>query len=106
MHDLQLILFLDGPPAKVSSIKRYDIDSIYSEYVKITLKTTEAGTAKSQSGTNSLKELDSGSYERTKRKYKKKSKEHLTTANSSVSLLKPLNQSQNGKFQTFKHVFI
>jgi hypothetical protein len=90
----------------VSSIKRCDIDRIYSEYVKITLKTTEAGTTKSQSGKNSIKVHDAESHEKTKRKYKKQNKDHVETPNSSVSLLKPANQSQNGKILQFKYVFL
>ena len=38
---------LEGPPPKIASFKRGDIDRIYSEYVQVTLKAAEAEAAKS-----------------------------------------------------------
>ena len=94
---LNLLLFLDGPPSKISTLKRDDIDRIYSEYVKITLKSSENTKAKPQMVVKSSKADGSGNPERVKRKYKKRQKEQHVVQNNSVSLLKPTSQSQPGK---------
>ena len=95
---LNLLLFLDGPPSKISTLKRDDIDRIYSEYVKITLKSSENTKAKPQMVVKSSKADGSGNPERVKRKYKKRQKEQHVVQNNSVSLLKPTSQSQPGKY--------
>ena len=95
---LNLLLFLDGPPSKISTLKRDDIDRIYSEYVKITLKSSENTKAKPQMLVKSSKADGSGNPERVKRKYKKRQKEQHVVQNNSVSLLKPTSQSQPGKY--------
>ena len=93
-----MLLFLDGPPSKISTLKRDDIDRIYSEYVKITLKSSENTKAKPQMVVKSSKSDGSGNPGRVKRKYKKRQKEQYVVQNNSVSLLKPAGQSQPGKY--------
>jgi len=92
--------FPDGPPSKISTLKRDDIDRIYSEYVKITLKSSENTKAKPQMVVKSSKSDGSGNPERVKRKYKKRQKEQHVVQNNSVSLLKPAGQSQPGQNYT------
>ena len=98
LSDPIILLFLDGPPSKISTLKRDDIDRIYSEYVKITLKSSENTKAKPQMVVKSSKSDGSGNPERVKRKYKKRQKEQHVVQNNSVSLLKPAGQSQPGKY--------
>ena len=81
---------LEGPPPKIASFKRGDIDRIYSEYVQVTLKAAEAEAAKSS------KADTVGHPEKPKRKYKKRLKENQGSQNSGVSLLKPVSQPPNG----------
>jgi hypothetical protein len=92
--------FPDGPPSKISTLKRDDIDRIYSEYVKITLKSSENTKAKPLMVVKSTKSDGSGNPERVKRKYKKRQKEQHVVQNNSVSLLKPAGQSQPGQNYT------
>ena len=93
------IYLSDGPPSKVTTIRRCDIDRIYSEYVKTTLKTAEGGSLKSQCAAKSSKTDTVCNQEKTKRKYRKRLKEHQPHQSSNVSLLKPLNQAQHGKLK-------
>ena len=101
------LISLDGPPPKIKTFKRQDVDRIYSEYLKTTLKAAADGGSKHQLLPKPLKEGDFGGEggqlktgtvkEKTsesKRKYRKRLKEQQT---SGLSLLKPLNQHQQGK---------
>ena len=84
------IIILGGPPPKIPSFKRGDVDRIYSEYVQVTLKAAEVEAAKSS------KSDTSGNPEKIKRKYKKRLKDNSNSQSGGVSLLKPLGQQQTG----------
>ena len=84
------VIILGGPPPKIPSFKRGDVDRIYSEYVQVTLKAAEVEAAKSS------KSDTTGNPEKVKRKYKKRLKENSNSQSGGVSLLKPLGQQQAG----------
>ena len=93
---VNLLNLLDGPPSKVPTIKRSDIDRIYSEYVKTTLKTADGGASKPHNIAKPSKADSTGNPEKAKRKYRKRVKEQQVSQNNTVSLLKPLNFAQAG----------
>ena len=90
-HTKYCIIILGGPPPKIPSFKRGDVDRIYSEYVQVTLKAAEVEAAKSS------KSDTTGNSEKVKRKYKKRLKDNSNSQSGGVSLLKPLGQQQTGK---------
>ena len=80
-----------GPPPRIPSFKRADVDRIYSEYIQVTLKAAEEEAAK-------MSKIDQPTVnpEKLKRKYKKRQKENQSSQGSGVSLLKPLSQHPTG----------
>ena len=92
------MIIIGGPPPKIKSFKRGDVDRIYSEYVQVTLKAAEAEAAKSTKMDQAM-----GNPEKVKRKYKKRIKENQSAQSSGMSLLKPLGQLSTGT--TVKIVF-